>query len=677
MTIGGAAAVMGWVILGFVSGAWGQTEVKPAGTAPVGGAGVDAEIVVHLDQKVKGISPDLFGVFFEDLNYAADGGLYAEMVSNRSFEYSAVDSPEWNALTGWTLVKRGNAGGRMAVQDAAPLNANNPQYLVLMATPGRGGAVGIANEGFDGMAVKAGETYNFSVFARCRPRERAALTVHLESMEGAVYASAVIPGVTTEWAKYSAALKCDRDDAHARLVVLTSDRATLALDMVSLFPAKTFHDRPNGLRADLAQAIADLHPHFVRFPGGCLTHGDGVKNIYRWKDSIGPVEARKGQKNIWRYHQSLGLGYFEYFQFCEDIGATPLPIVAAGVSCQNSDFASGTGQQCVPMLEMGAYVQDVLDLMEWANGPADSTWGAKRAAAGHPAPFHLRYLGLGNEDAITPGFKERFKMIFDAVRAKYPEITVVGTVGPSPAGRDFEEGWKLAEGLHVPVVDEHYYQQPKWFLENQVRYDKYARGGTKVYVGEYASWGDRMENALAEAGYMTALERNGDVVQMASYAPLLCNVHHVQWYPDLIYFDNERVYPTVNYYVQQLFSSNAGDGYVASTLKLAKAPGAGENVSFSAVRDSKSGDLILKLVNLSRRGLRAKFRLAGGGIGEGVARGFVLAGEEGASNPGDPRGKRDAAGGVMAPKGVEVKVGGAFEYEAPGDSLTVLRVRGG
>ena len=277
------------------------------------------------------------------------------------------------------------------------MNANNPTYAVLRCdSSGDNGEVGISNPGFDGIAVKAGESYDFSMFARRRPNEKAPLLVRLAGADGGVLATADLPEITTDWAKYSASLVPSKSDPNARLVLSATSRGIVFLDMVSLFPHKTFHNRAHGLRADLAQTIADLKPRFIRFPGGCLAHGDGIKNIYRWKDSIGPVEQRKQQKNIWRYHQSLGLGYFEYFQFCEDIGATPVPVVAAGVSCQNSDFARGTGQQCIPMEQMPAYVQDVLDLIEYANGSSTSNWGAKRAAAGHPEPFNLKYLGIGN-----------------------------------------------------------------------------------------------------------------------------------------------------------------------------------------------------------------------------------------------------------------------------------------
>lgn len=528
-----------------------------------------ATITVQADAPGIKISPDLFGIFFEDLSYAADGGLYAELVQNRSFDYSSRDNKDWNSLTAWQMSQHDGGTGSVAVETNSPLNAQNLSYAVLTIEKA-GSGVGLINEGFDGIAVKAGETYRFSLFARQLSGIAAPVIVRLESKTGALLAEANLPAPTKEWREISASLKPTTTDADARLVVLATSPGKLALDMVSLFPAKTFHNRSNGLRADLAQVIADLHPKFMRFPGGCLVHGDGLDNIYHWKDTLGPVEQRKGQSNIWRYHQSVGLGYFEYFQFCEDIGAKPLPVVAAGVCCQNSDYlATGTygiGQKGLPMDEMPAYIQDVLDLIEWANGPVTSIWGAKRAAAGHPAPFHLQYLGIGNEDKQTDVFRERFKMIYDAVKTKHPEITIVGTVGPDPDGDDFEKGWKFANKLNVDMVDEHYYRNPDWFLANLHRYDNYNRAGTKVYVGEYASWGNTLFNAMAEAAYLTSLERNGDVVRMASYAPLLCKEQHVNWRPDLIYFNNTTVCPSVNYYVQQLFSQNQGDVYLPTKI---------------------------------------------------------------------------------------------------------------
>jgi alpha-L-arabinofuranosidase len=526
------------------------------------GAHAESSATVSVQAGAPGtkISPDLIGIFFEDINYAADGGLYAELVQNRSFEYNAAESRGWNALTAWELVERGGGKGLVRPEKSMPVHANNPHYAVLTVEQG-GAGVGLANSGFDGIVLKKGETYEFGILAR-QISGRESLAVRLESKTGQLYGEAELPRLTKDWAKYTATLRAASDDADARLVLLTRSPGTYCFDTVSLFPKNTFRNRPNGMRADLAQVIADLEPKFMRFPGGCLVHGYGLKNIYHWKDTIGPIEQRKEQRNIWRYHQSMGLGYFEYFQFCEDVGAKPLPVVAAGVCCQNSPG----GQHAIPMEEMPAYVQDIFDLIEYANGPASSTWGAKRAAAGHPEPFNLEYVGVGNEDAQTPAFGVRFKMIHEAMKKKHPEITVIGTSGPFHSGFDFAEGWKFARELRVDMVDEHYYESPEWFLNNLRRYDGYDRAGAKVYLGEYASRGNRLFNALAEAAYLTSLERNADVVRMASYAPLLGRQNHTQWNPNLIYFNNTQVAPTVNYYVQQLFSRNRGDQYLPTEV---------------------------------------------------------------------------------------------------------------
>jgi alpha-L-arabinofuranosidase len=667
-----SAVIAHAVVLGCAGVAAGQAAAQPLVTAT---ESATASITVHLDRPAKAISPDLFGIFFEDLNYAADGGLYAELIQNRSFEYSPTEQPTWSALTSWEVVTRGEgARGTVVIQDAAPIHPNNPHYALLRITnagtgdPGSRG-VGLLNAGFDGIPIAAGEEYHFSVFARQASGAPVPMEVRLESADGTVLASAALPALSTSWTRVEASLKANAADPGARLVLLAKANGSVYLDMISLFPAKTFKNRPNGLRADLAQTIADLKPKFVRFPGGCLAHGDGIGNIYDWKRTIGPVETRKAMKNIWRYHQTLGLGYFEYFQFCEDIGAAPLPVVAAGVSCQNSDHARGTGQQAIPMEQMPAYVQDILDLVEWANGPATSTWGAKRAAAGHPAPFGLKYLGVGNEDAITPAFHERFKMIQDAVRSKYPELVVIGTVGPAPSGRDFDAGWKIADELQVAMVDEHYYQQPAWFLDNLTRYDTYDRTRSKVYLGEYASRGNTWANALAEAAYMTSLERNGDVVALASYAPLLARIGHTQWNPDLIYFTSTEVFPTVNYHVQQLFSANAGDRYLLSEVSRTPAAGRGEALAFSAVEDSASGDLVFKLVNVSATAVRARIDLAGTTAVAPQGTRTVVTGKPGDQN-------NQASPRTIMPQTASFEGAKSFTCEAPAQSLTVFRLNG-
>jgi alpha-L-arabinofuranosidase len=632
-------------------------------------------LTVSIDSGAQGkaISPDLVGIFFEDLSYAADGGLYAELVENRSFEYSAVEQPDWNSLTGWQLVERDGGRGMMVIDTSVPLHPNNPHYLVL-GVDDEGGMVGLSNDGFDGIVVRKGERYRLSVFARQLAYPAGTLTVRLETASGERLGEAKLPVLTTGWRQYHATIEATGSDDAARLVLLAGHPGRIGLDMISLFPAKTFKDRQNGLRADLAQTIADLQPKFVRFPGGCLVHGDGLDNFYRWKDTIGPVHERKAQRNIWRYHQTLGLGYYEYFLFCEDLGAEPLPVVPAAVSCQNSGASVtgryGNGQQCVPMEDMDAYIQDVLDLIEWANGPADSEWGAKRAAAGHPKPFGLKYLGVGNEDHITDGFEIRFRMIYEAVKARHPEITVIGTTGPATSGSDYERGWAFATSLGLEVVDEHGYQSPAWFWENLERWDGYKRNGVKVYLGEYAAHDSRrtttLRSALAEAAYLTSMERNGDVVQFASYAPLLANLRHTSWNPNLIYFDNKEIYPTISYQVQKLFSHNAGDTWLSTQID-----GLGQRERFAAstVRDEETGDVIVKLVNGDGEAKSVHLQLSGAASLAVEAHVTVLADD----NP-DARNDQRNPDRVM-PKKATMNIGPKVKYEAPAHSLTVIRMK--
>lgn len=632
-------------------------------------------VTIQASKGGKKISSDLFGLFFEDINYSADGGLYAELVQNRSFEYNPTERKEWNPFSYWEYITPGFSYGKISVETSSSIHPNNPHYMVLDVehvgheanNTGLSG-VGIKNSGFNGMVIKAGDKYNFSMFARQLSKEPIELNISLQTPKGKILAETKLSTSTDNWNKYTASLIPTESNDTVSLVVLVTTKGKLAIDVVSLFPEKTFKNRPNGLNADLAQLLADMKPRFIRFPGGCLSHGDGLENMYRWKNTIGPVEQRKEQRNIWGYHQTTGLGYFEYFQFCEDIGAKPLPVLPAAVSCQNSGGTwrvGGTGQKAIPMNEMQDYIQEVLDLIEWANGPATSVWGAKRAAAGHPAPFHLQYIGIGNEDKITPEFEERFKMIFNAVKANHPEITVVGTVGPSPDGEDFTKGWKLADDLKVPVVDEHYYTDPNWFISHQHRYDSYKRNATEVYLGEYASWGNKMRNAISEAAYMTALERNGDVVRMASYAPLFAKKDFTQWKTDLIFFDNSKVNLTPNYYVQKMFSANQGDYYFDNViLKDEK----NANLAASCVQDSKTGDIILKMVNFGSESKPMKIDLKGFSNITSKAEQTVLTGNAEAENTlENPQ--------TVIPAKSTVKIKQVFDYSAPAMSLTVIRIK--
>ena len=587
-----------------------QDKERFAGLKPI------KATVTAQPEETKEISDLLMGIFFEDINYSADGGLYAELIQNRDFEYDPSDregDKNWNSTHSWKLEGE-NATFTISTSD--PIHSNNPHYAVLKTNqPG----AALTNTGFDGIALKAGEKYDFSLFARIPEGSKSGkLLVRLVDADGTVQGETTVTVSSRSWKTYKAVLTA-KTSADTRLELRPQSAGEIELDMISLFPQNTFKGRKNGLRPDLAQTLADMHPRFVRFPGGCVAHGDGLKNIYQWKNTIGPLEARKPARNLWGYHQSMGLGYYEYFQFCEDIGAEPLPVLAAGVPCQNSachgDLRGGQ-QGGIPMSEMGAYIQDILDLIEWANGDARKTkWGKIRAESGHPKPFNLKYIGIGNEDLITDVFEERFTMIYLAIKEKYPEMIVVGTVGPFNEGTDYVEGWKLADKLGVPMVDEHYYQSPGWFLHNQDFYDKYDRSKkTKVYLGEYATHisGRRanMETALTEALYLAALERNGDVVHMTSYAPLLAKDGRTQWNPDLIYFNNREVRPTTGYYVQKLYGQHAGDHYIPSQVNLDNQDSRVKlRVGSSIVRDSKTGDVIVKLVNLLPVSIETDVRL--------------------------------------------------------------------
>lgn len=557
----------------------------------------------------KAVSDMLMGVFFEDINYSADGGLYAELIQNRDFEYSAADgnkNPDWNAMYAWSVDRADHA-----IADSHPVHANNCHYLHV-TTGDKDGIV--SNSGYDGICVAKGEPYEFSMFCHNLGARVADIEVRLRHRDGSIIAGKKCRAIPGAWRKVGCSLKSKAACDSAVIEIVVPSHAAVDLDMVSLFPRHTFKNRQNGLRADLAQAIADIHPRFVRFPGGCLVHGDGLDNIYNWKETVGPLESRKPAANIWRYHQSRGLGYYEYFQFCEDIGAEPLPVVAAGVSCQNSgvagpshhshDLVTSYGQMGgIPMSEMGAYVQDVLDLIEWANGDESTRWGAVRARAGHPAPFNLKYIGIGNEDLISNVFEERFEMIYNAVKERYPEITVIGTTGPFVEGSDYEAGWRLAEKLGIPMVDEHNYNSPGWYINNCDFYDSYPRDRAAVYLGEYAVHRpgkfSTLETALVTALFLTNVERNSDIVRMTSYAPLLARHGHTQWNPDLIYFDASNVYPTADYEVQRLFGCSAGDTYLPTAVTVdSDRDDLNKRLGVSTIVDSATGTTYIKVVNL-------------------------------------------------------------------------------
>jgi alpha-N-arabinofuranosidase len=575
-----------------------------------------AVISVDLAHPGAAISPQMYGIFFEDINFGADGGLYPELVKNRSFEFS-------EPLTGWheimPLTGKGMkaSNGELAILTEKPLNASNPHYL--QARVHAAGGYGFYNTGFRGMGIHEGEDYRFSAYVRTVGKGGGPKTIRAEVVDGSkVIASGKIEGFTGEWQKYEAVIHAGATADHAQFNLYVDDLGSVDLDMVSLFPVDTWKGRPNGLRKDLVQLLADMHPGFVRFPGGCIVEGRQLLTRYRWKTTIGDVAARKTIINRWNdefdfrpapdYFQSFGLGFYEYFQLAEDIGARPLPILNCGMACQfNTD-------ETAKMSELDEYVQDALDLIDFANGPVTTPWGKLRAQMGHPEPFHLEMLGVGNEQ-WGDRYVDRYKVFAAALKAKHPEIKLVVAAGPSPAGDPFDEMWAHWRELHPDIVDEHYYMAPEWFLSNTTRYDKYDRKGPKIFAGEYAAQtvatvsADNRNNwkaAIAEAAFMTGLERNGDVVQMASYAPLMANVHAWQWTPDAIWFDNLRSYGTPNYYVQSVYANNVGTRVVPITPLVD-----GDGLYTSATLDERTHELIVKAINHSATARAATIRVNG------------------------------------------------------------------
>ena len=601
--------------------------------------GASAQRPMSAPKGGKAISDELIGIFFEDISSSADGGLYAELVQNGSFEYNPSERDDWGPGTAWRSIRPGHSLGYLETRMTDGLNANNPTYMRLHIERAKEyydydgwKGFGLQNDGFDGFSVKAGAKYNFSVFMRNIGQAKQVRVALVEPQRGRgaktkLLAEAIIDANSTSWKKYEAVLTPTEDSQRAVLQLLALNTGELDVDMVSLMPEDTYMG--HGLRKDLAQALADLHPNFMRFPGGCVVHGggDGFWNTYRWKNTIGPREQRKGMKNTWGYHQSMGLGYFEYFQFCEDLNMEPLPILPCGVSCQGANGGWGMkdqAQDAWPMNDMDVWAQDALDLIEWANGdPATSKWAKMRAEAGHPAPFNLKYLGLGNEERISPEFAERFKYIYNKVREKYPEIIIVGTAGVDshPYSKlDWANGWRVADETGVDILDEHYYEPRDYFLKSR-QYDSYPRDRkTKVYLGEYASKDKKLIDALAEGLYLLHVERNGDVVTMTSYAPLFARKGATNWNPDLIYFDNERPILTCSYYVQQMFGQSAGQYFYGDCVSFEGDP-AGvvqpqEDVHYgqSVILNVKTRKLFVKLVNATAETKTANLNLSRFGL---------------------------------------------------------------
>ena len=586
--------------------------------------GMSAQKAMNPPAGGKAISDELIGIFFEDISSAADGGLYAELVQNGSFEFSPAERDGWGPGTAWRMARPGHSLGYMSPRMDNGLNKNNPTYMRLHIErvkeyydyKGWKG-FGLQNDGFDGISVKAGAKYDFSAFFRNVDNDTKKVRVVLAEPQGwgknpKLLAEATIDVSSKDWKKYEVVLTPSEESTKAMLQILVLNQGEMDVDMVSLMPEDTY--KGHGMRKDLAQALADLHPKFMRFPGGCVVHGggDGFWNTYRWKTTVGPKEQRCGLKNTWGYHQSMGLGYYEYFQFCEDLNMEPLPILPCGVSCQGTNGGWGMkdqAQDVVPMSEMDEWVNEALDLIEWANGDVNTKWGKVRADAGHPKPFGLKYLGIGNEERISPEFKERFKYMYERITKAHPEIIIVGTAGPGshPGNPDYENGWKLADELGMPIMDEHYYEPRDYFLKSR-QYDKYPRDRkTKVYLGEYAAKDKKLIDALAEGLYLLHVERNGDVVVMTSYAPLFARKNATNWNPDLIYFDNERPFLTCSYYIQQMFGQSSGNYYYGDCVKI---DGKTDLQEQSVVLNTKTRQLFVKLCNAGADAKKASIDLS-------------------------------------------------------------------
>lgn len=628
------------------------------------------QITVRADQPGAKINPAMWGVFFEDINFGADGGLYAELVKNRSFEF-----PE--PLMGWTKLASGESSGTLTVLSDRPIHPANPHYLRI-ASDGAG-AFGVSNEGFRGMGVRGKDSYLFSARIR-QVAGSPAIRVEIVTAGGQVLASARLKPRSAEWAVYDATLRSGATEPKARLNVTLEGKGAVDLDVISLFPKKTWKNRPGGLRADMVQMLSDLRPGFVRFPGGCIVEGRYLTNRYQWKTTIGAPEERQLIINRWNtefkhrptpdYFQSFGLGFFEYFQLCEDLGAEPLPILNCGMACQ---FNSS---ELAPLDQLEPYIQDALDLIEFANGSATSSWGARRAAMGHPAPFKLTMLGVGNEQ-WGPQYIERYVRFAKVLKERHPEIQLISSAGPAPADDRFNFAWGKLRELNADIVDEHCYAEPKWFLDNAGRYDSYDRKGPKVFMGEYAAQSvatvsprnrNNLECALAEAAYMTGLERNADVVRLASYAPLFAHVDAWQWTPDLIWCDNLRIYGTPNFYVQQLFSQHRGDRVLPISVTNPQASAGASRVFASAVEDTRQGQIILKVVNPGAEPASVGIALEGCAVRD-TGRAIVLSG----SSPADENSLETP--GKVAPQGVVLKgAAGRFDYVFKPYSMTVLRI---
>jgi alpha-N-arabinofuranosidase len=563
------------------------------------------KLIVKANQVKGAVQSTMWGVFFEDINLGADGGIYAELIKNRSFEF-------FRPMMGWRILGRPATEGDFLVINRKEANSGNPRFLRITLRNNKKGSVGLNNEGFRSMGIKKDLRYNFSVMYR---HQGSPVKLHLELINGKneIIGSNIVTLPATngeEWKTQASGFTATATEPKASFNIWMEGDGILDMDMISLFPTDTWKNRPGGMRADMIQLLADMKPGFIRFPGGCIVEGFDLSQRYQWKKTIGPLDQRPLIINRWNfefahrptpdYFQTFGLGFFEYFQLAEDIGAEPLPILNAGMACQ---FNSA---EVVPLEQIGPYVQDALDLIEFANGDVSTTWGKKRAEMGHPAPFNLKMMGVGNEN-WGPQYIERLKIFTRAIKAKYPGFRIVNSSGTDPSGDRYDYLNKELRDMNADIIDEHYYRRPEWFLQNANRYDSFPRNASKIFGGEYAAQSDKTvsinnknnwQTAIAEAAFMTGLERNADVVVMASYAPLFAHVDGWQWTPDLIWVDNLNAYGTPNYYVQKLFSLNKGTDIIP-ILANGKSLAGADSLYASAVLDKKTNEVVIKLVNVS------------------------------------------------------------------------------
>ncbi|SDC15326.1 alpha-L-arabinofuranosidase C-terminal domain-containing protein [Niabella drilacis] len=638
------------------------------------GMAQDKTFMIRTGEPVATVSKTMYGVFFEDINMGADGGIYAELVKNRSFEF-------FKPLMGWKVAQEPYREGAVLVLNRREQNTANPRFIRVTLPAGKPGSLSLTNEGFRGMGIKKDLHYDFSfMYASRAPGIR--LRVALRDPKGQIIGSATVTPQATNgaWKKQEIRFTATETEEKAQLQISFEGSGGIDLDMISLFPGDTWKGRKGGMRADMVQMLADMKPGFIRFPGGCIVEGFDLSQRYQWKKTIGPIEERQLLINRWNfefahrpapdYFQTFGLGFFEYFQLAEDIGAEPLPILNCGMACQ---FNSA---ELVPLDQLDPYIQDALDLIEFANGPVTSTWGKLRAGMGHPEPFHLKMMGVGNEN-WGPQYLERLQLFQKAIRAKYPGFKIIASSGTDPDGPRFELLNNGLRALNTDFIDEHYYRPPQWFFGNTKRYDPYPRTGTKVFAGEYASHPagvapEKKNNwlaALSVAAFLTGVERNAAVVEMASYAPLFAHTEGWQWTPDLIWVNNLKIFGTPDYYVQKLYARNKGTKVVPLTMNNEVVAGQ-DSLYASAVLDEPAGEIIIKMVNALAQEQSVRLQLDGKKKPAGSAKQIRLQSDDlnGINSIEAPQ--------AIAPQETEIRLSGKRPRVTLAPySFTVLRIR--